>query len=145
MFVCNKCGAERSSDQFYFKKNGYRRKICKPCHNGYRTSYDVVGNMLAGARSRAIKAGREFTLTREFLEKLNESQGGKCALTGWELDWNPVYSGKRVCPPKRASLDRIDSSMGYSENNVQLVCDMVNRIKSNYDQEDFYFNVQDNR
>lgn len=36
-----------------------------------------------------------------------------------------------------ASLDRIVSTKGYVEGNVQWVCKMVNIMKNVYDQEDF--------
>lgn len=34
--------------------------------------------------------------------------------------------------PKRASLDRIDSSKGYIKGNVQFVCHMANVAKNDY-------------
>ena len=36
------------------------------------------------------------------------------------------------------SIDRIDSSVGYVRGNVQLVCDIVNRMKQNLSQEELY-------
>jgi len=36
------------------------------------------------------------------------------------------------------SIDRINSFNGYTENNVQLVCSVVNRMKSNLSLEQFY-------
>lgn len=137
MFECTKCTKTKEANKFYYRKDGYRIKVCKACKNELRQSYDVLGSMVSNAKQRATKAGREFELTRDFVVELNEKQEGKCALTGWDLDWTPSYTGKRVCPPRRASLDRIDSSKGYTLDNVQLVCDMANRVKSAYGQDEF--------
>lgn len=92
---------------------------------------------MSNASRRAKDSGREFNITKSDIQTLNLIQGGKCALTGWVLDWEPAYNGKRDCPPTRASIDRIDSSKGYTLDNIQLVCDMANRLKSAYSQEEF--------
>ena len=54
----------------------------------------------------------------------------KCALTGWDIDAKNVAKNT-------ASLDRIDSSIGYVEGNVQWVHKMVNMCKQQYTQEEF--------
>lgn len=38
--------------------------------------------------------------------------------------------------PTNISIDRIDSSVGYEECNVQLVCHVVNTMKMHYETED---------
>ena len=57
-------------------------------------------------------------------------QDFKCALTGWDIDAMEVNVNT-------ASLDRIDSSKGYIEGNVQWVHKMVNMSKQQYTQEEF--------
>ena len=137
MFECTKCEESKPATAFYYKRDGYRIKQCKACKNALRVSYDLLGSMLWNSKSRASKAGRDFELTREDILRMKDEQGNKCALTGWELDWEPAYNGKRNAPFNRVSIDRIDSSGGYTKDNVQLVCDGANRIKSNYPQETF--------
>ena len=56
-------------------------------------------------------------------------QDFKCALTGREID------AMEVC--NNASLDRIDSTIGYIEGNLQWVTSEVNMMKQHYTQEDF--------
>jgi hypothetical protein len=97
----------------------------------------MLSSMLSNARKRAKNKGWDFDLDKQFLIELRDKQDNKCALTGWPLDWDHTKSGKRVCPFNRASIDRIDSSGGYTKDNVQLLADMVNRVKSNYSQEQF--------
>lgn len=137
MFDCTKCGESKSTDSFYYRKDGYRIKQCKSCQNSLRAYYDLPGNMIWNAKARAKNKGWAFELKREDIFVMQRRQNNKCALTGWELDWEPAYSGKRRAPFRRVSIDRIDSSGGYTLDNVQLVCDGVNRIKSTYTQEIF--------
>lgn len=60
-----------------------------------------------------------------FLEQLYENQKGKCALTG--LDLTIIVGNGRI--PTNLSLDRIDNTKGYEENNIQLVCLQANLMK----------------
>ena len=57
------------------------------------------------------------------------SYNGFCALTGWEIDMS--YSNDT------ASLDRIESSKGYTKGNIQWVHSMVNMCKNKYSQDKF--------
>lgn len=54
---------------------------------------------------------------------------GFCSLTGWEIDMS--YNNDT------ASLDRKDSSKGYTKDNIQWVHSMVNMSKNKYDQNKF--------
>lgn len=51
---------------------------------------------------------------------------GRCALTGQEIELNHT-----------ASIDRIDSSAGYVEGNIQWLHKYINRLKSNWPQDQF--------
>ena len=66
------------------------------------------------ANSRKI----EFSLTSDYLINLWEIQKGLCAITG-----DPLIS------IKDASLDRINSSIGYVKGNVQWVTSRANISK----------------
>lgn len=71
--------------------------------------------------SRAARGYRvkENDLTIEFLIDMLEKQNGLCAVSGLKLlsEYNNICS---------ASIDRIDSGLGYLQNNVLLVCQWVN-------------------
>ena len=72
------------------------------------------GKIQRNAKARHI----EFNLTKEYLNNLFIKQNGICAITGDKLiDIN------------KASLDRIDSSKPYIENNVQWVTAQANKCK----------------
>ena len=60
-------------------------------------------------------------------------QNKKCALSGVLLSFNTI--AKNQTSKKTASLDRIDSSKGYIEGNVQWVHKKINDLKSNFDED----------
>lgn len=79
-----------------------------------------------------------FNVSIDFLWELFESQNGRCALSGVPLE----FSSERIsCNPDyskiTASLDRIDSSLGYEQDNVQWVHKEINMMKQSYSQKDF--------
>jgi hypothetical protein len=82
-----------------------------------------------GARGRAKVQGVQFKLTVERVQELLRQ--GVCALTGLELSFNKhdVYRNN----PRCASLDRIDNTKGYTDDNVQVICWQANLAKGEYD------------
>lgn len=86
-------------------------------------------NIKEGAKRRSI----EFNVTKEYLWSLYLTQGKKCALSGVDL-----YFGRDIsCHNTNASLDRIDSKIGYLEGNVQWVLKDINKLKHDFDEEYF--------
>jgi len=75
----------------------------------------------------------EMTITIEYMWDLFLKQERKCALSGLELTFPRVNKDKNYT----ASVDRIDSSKGYVEGNVQWVHKMVNFMKNKYNNEVF--------
>lgn len=137
-YKCGKCDKELPREAYHRDPSGKGHfSICKKCRASNR---DVSKEMIRNTRSRAKRKGLEFNLTREYIVELNKAQDGKCVYTGIELDWEVGnYPGKqRVCTPERASVDRIDPNKGYTVDNIQLVCDFVNRIKAWYSDGDIY-------
>jgi hypothetical protein len=94
------------------------------------TAHNVV-------RLSALSRGIEFTLTVAEMEDQWIKQEGRCAYTGDPLEI-PVPAGKGV--RTNASLDRIDSSGGYTACNIQWVLKEVNIMKMDMP-EDVFLNV----
>lgn len=136
---CPTCGAKQS----YLRRNYAilsfnNKKECKSCsnskpennnHKGWikdvlRYSFCKKYELSAGLRNI------EWSLEYEYLADLLIEQDFKCSLTGWDIDALSVGNNT-------ASLDRIDSSVGYVKGNVQWVHKMVNMCKQQYSQEDF--------
>ena len=82
------------------------------------------------------KKGREL-LTLEFLLDLLEEQGGLCAISGQRLTFVKIPGNGRV--NTNCSIDQIEAGGGYTEDNVQLVCDVVNRMKIDMDMNELKF------
>ncbi len=82
-------------------------------------------NALNAARGRARKRGESFDLTIDFLVSLWERQEGRCALSGLAFHDEP-FDKAHVKRPFAPSIDRIEPSLPYTQDNVQLVCTAVN-------------------
>ncbi|MEX0597056.1 MAG: hypothetical protein WD512_11205 [Candidatus Paceibacterota bacterium] len=76
---------------------------------------------------RKSRQNISFEIDIKFAWELFLKQNRKCALSGIELTFKP----------KTASLDRIDNSKGYLENNVQWVHKDINRMKNIFDNQYF--------
>jgi hypothetical protein len=81
-----------------------------------------------GARKRGI----DWKIAIEDAWDLFVAQNGKCALTGV-----PIEFGEGFNDPFTASLDRKDSTIGYTLVNVQWVHKTVNKMKQNLSEEEF--------
>lgn len=155
VFVCIDCKQSKSRSEFHTHKrlkNGVR-KNCKKCFNEkglvyYRNNkasfferskeygQTLVGRSVAlytHAQARAKETGKSFTICRELITVLLLM--GTCARTGIRFDLSKGASNTRKA--FGPSLDRKDNSKGYDTENVQLVCNMYNRGKGEYDEIDF--------
>jgi len=98
--------------------NNYRWK-------GYQ---DITGRYFSSLKAAALKSKKEFTISIEFIWNLYLKQSKNCILTGLPI----VFGNLRK--ETTASLDRIDSTKGYVEGNVQWVHKDVNIMKNKFDQ-----------
>jgi len=71
---------------------------------------------------------KEFSITMNYIWQLFLNQNRKCALSGIEIGFGN---------PQTASLDRIDSSKGYVNQNVQWVHKDINIMKNDLDTKTF--------
>ncbi len=91
---------------------------------GYRYDYRTVSPidyyctaMLSSARRTAKRKNLDFSLTPAWLKA--RLQQGLCAATGLPLDFSAPNGSN--CNPRAPSIDRIDSTAGYTPENCQLV------------------------
>lgn len=84
-----------------------------------------------GAKRRAKKNGREYTLPKYWGADKYTFQEGYCAISGI-LMRKPI----RTWDPYGPSIDRIDSAMGYTPENCQLTTFAVNRAKNQMSHEE---------
>lgn len=151
--TCYVCLEEKSLDDFY--RNGcfpdgtpkYRSR-CKPCVLDlskakspvlYKTKAEKRSlspkNFISGVLNHAAtrKQHLGFDIDLIYLLGLYTEQQGRCAISGAEM----TYSAGNGRTYTNISLDRIDSAKGYMRGNVQFVCDIVNRMKSDLTQAAF--------
>jgi len=95
----------------------------------FNTDY-IVSILWSGAKTRSNKRGREFTITKEQLYKRIVETNGFCELSGLPL--SVAFND-----PLRVSIDRIDSDIGYTPENIQIVASCVNIAKNNLHQDAF--------
>lgn len=113
-----------------------RRRFCsKECRATLKKS--KYYNYLYDIKKRAKKINREFLLTEEFIKHLLEfKQSNKCAITNVPISLNEPTIDKTIY--ETASLDRINSLKGYTEDNVQWVALGINYMKLDHSEEDMH-------
>ncbi len=82
---------------------------------------------------------KEFSVSIEYLWELFLKQDRKCAITKLPISFHgTVKENKRSSTSKlTASLDRINSSIGYIEGNVQWLHKDINIMKNDHSQKKF--------
>jgi DNA-directed RNA polymerase subunit RPC12/RpoP len=123
------CKACSSKEFAKFKaSDGYTKRLtkCNEARADLKQSDPKllwVKTVMGNAKQRAKYLGIEFSLTKEWLLS---NAVDKCPL----LDLDLVYSADKS-EDKSASIDRIDSSKGYTIDNCKVISFKANRIKNN--------------
>lgn len=106
-------------------------------HNFTRTQCIFINRLLKSCKLNCLKRRRKnrfqssiFKITLNDIEMLYRRQNGKCAYTG-------LYLSFRRMDKYKLSIDRIDSELGYTPDNIQLVCWIINQAKGNMSDYDF--------
>lgn len=153
MKICNTCGA--SSEVVDFPTRKWKKKdgsystgldsMCKTCRNTYhKDNYwknlqqgdpwlragDIVNRMVDRTKKKGHK--EEVEWTKEEVYAIIKD--GKCEVTGIEFDLTSNGSISRN--PFTASPDRIDTSKGYTKDNVRWVVFIYNAMRNNFKEED---------
>lgn len=166
MQTCKDCNIEKDLSCYYryTSKSGTKRYrlTCKECcqlmarekysenPEKYRKPSTDENRIKAKERSKKYYSsihGRASTLLKGvndrdkshqldidwFVEKLNK---GICEVTGLKFDFepHPIYGKNPMAP----SVDRIDSSIGYTKENSRLVIWQYNMGKAETTDEEFY-------
>jgi hypothetical protein len=139
---CHKCGSTnfiRTAKALSERKNttcgciNWERKKGKesPFYKGIG---DISGGFWCFVKKNARQRNIDFDITIDFAWNLYLKQNKKCALSGVDIDF-----GKSNYDETTASLDRIVSTKGYSEENVQWVHKSVNFMKHDLTEEKFLY------
>ena len=77
--------------------------------------------------------GKEVDVDLQYLKELWESQKGRCAFSGQELELR-THSNKQKA--SSASLDRINNDKGYIQGNVRFVSVIFNYARNTFSDQD---------
>lgn len=115
----------------YYKNNeeGIRRRESVK----YDTIKGRVNQLFYRAKARSLKKKLEFNITREWI--IEKITNGKCELTG--IPFILYRSDKYSTHPYSPSIDRIDSSKGYFEDNCRMIVSSLNMALNEYGDENF--------
>jgi hypothetical protein len=118
------------------RKDGIQYR-CKKCalsttrqqRNSIEGRITFIYNNAKRNLERATKT-LEMTITKNDLIELYRKQDGYCALSGIKME-HTIHNDEHSIDNKyNISLDRIHSDIGYVKDNIQLVCWIVNHMKS---------------
>lgn len=116
-------------------KNGKLRSQWKGCGDisGDFWYSHVLRSAKGDKQGNKVRKPKDINITIEYIWELFVFQERKCALTGLEL----FFPKKGKDRSYTASLDRINSDLGYVKGNVQWVHKHVNIMKNKFDQNYF--------
>lgn len=130
--ICNKCGSEAIKRSHTLSTARY----CNHFRNHHRSK--AVGEIPGSYWSAILRSAKarniDVCVTAEYIWSLFLEQGGKCALTQLPLTFK---SERKNRPNGTASLDRKDSTKGYTGDNIWWVHKDVNIMRNNYSIQEF--------
>jgi hypothetical protein len=103
----------------------------------WKGHHKISGRYWNGVKGNAKGRNIPFKITIEDAWNQWLIQNGKCAYTNLDLELYGCGGIIGTWPCGTASLDRIDSSKGYTIDNIQWVHKTVNKMKWDLSQEDF--------
>ena len=118
--------AEQNPDKVKtYKKKWYKDNKEKAKENHKKYKQTLPGYLATKLGHCKRRKGVDCEITRDDLMKLWESQDGRCAISNYPMKHisSNLFS---------VSVDRIDSSQGYTRNNIQLVCQAINLAKNSF-------------
>lgn len=128
----------------YWKKQYEKYPHIKNYIGNRKDEYSPFRCFINHCKSRNRDSGLDVNINVVYLKKLWESQKGLCAYTKVKMILPETINGfSKLHSLKRASLDRIDSSMGYIEGNVEFVCYAINNAKNSYSKEEMISFIKD--
>lgn len=132
--ICTSCGSTVVRQNRYFRKDRGTPKGCMNCkgsnHWLYKGYEGLNGTYLKRIRDQAKERGHEYLVDPKYLWELYLSQNKKCYITGLDICFGEEQT---------ASLDRIDSSIGYLKGNLAWCHKDINWMKGKFDLEYFTY------
>lgn len=106
---------------------GCKKKTGKE-HGRWKGFGDISSKHWHSAKGGAKRRGISFEISIQDAWEVFKNQNGKCALTGEAIKFSSSIKDSKN-NPTTASLDRIDSSKGYTRENIQWLHKRINELK----------------
>ena len=127
----NKTGPNKGRFQGWTDSEGGKRfTTCSQCEKDqFNKRYRVnpIPQLISGFRNRAKKQNVPFNLTVDDMKDLIKNAADICPALGVKMKIAKLYANNSNYSP---SFDRIDPKKGYTKNNIVIVSNRANRIKS---------------
>ena len=104
----------------------------KLIHKGPQDEYSPFRWHLRNIRRHCKQKNKEFAITLQDLKEQWDKQNGICIYTGLQMINSPYVMNHQERAFNRASVDRIDSSKGYTKDNIHFVTMMANLAKNSW-------------
>lgn len=117
--ICKKCVLARRKEQIRVSPELRKRKCQHTSKSQQKNIRSFITHRIHRHEVDANKKMLAFEIDIDFIVHLWYKQNEMCALTGIKM----VHTYKNL---RTVSIDRIDSSKGYTKGNVQLVCKAIN-------------------
>jgi hypothetical protein len=139
------CGNIKITNLLSIQSNNTKSCGCRRHRSGKNSPYfegyeEISGKFFshikrtaAGGTNKHKRLCKNFELTIEFLWQLFIKQNRKCALSGLDIK----FHSNHLFQDGNASLDRINSTKGYTEDNVQWVHKTINMMKNKLSESEF--------
>lgn len=119
---CRTC--QQKYKDIYYKKN--KEKIAQSRQKYYSDPQNRIKLLLGKVKERSAISGIEFNISPEDLEIPHYCPYLNVPLTHWIGRGHQIYN---------SSIDRIDSSRGYTKGNVQVISLLANQMKNSANNE----------
>ncbi len=129
------CGTIKPVNGQHLRKG--RSTKCRQCVRGKsRDNIPISSRQWESIKRGAQKRNIIFDLTRKDAYQIFIDQNNRCALTGIILQFSKNHESRAR---GNASLDRIDSTQGYTVDNVQWVLKIINKMKGSLSMDQLYY------
>lgn len=143
--VCPKCNLLLNHQYYYSDKSSKDglQTYCKKCQIINTQNYYQNGGrdvffkrLFKDLCKNAVSRNIDILIDIDDIINLY-NQNNKCSISGIEMTTLFIPNEGKWKRIHNVSVDRIDSKLGYTKDNIQLVCSIVNTMKWDLNQEDF--------
>lgn len=146
--ICGTCNISFDVSNFHgdISHPSGLQSSCKSCHSikskkSISTFDGFIKNIYKDMKNNANKRPKEINvnITIEDIHNLYIKQNGLCALSGLKMTHTIIASREdnHIINKYNISIDRINSDLDYTIDNIQLVCAIVNIMKNDLPNDNF--------